>query len=163
MNKVNALRGCFVFCAMAFMLVAALASSSELRHRRHCAATRSMLVVVVAHAGIVWHATRMLAAPSRLRIAEPDSMHHVRMQVMFAHSGACDPANLAVLFGCQRALLLCSLSGAGRLSGKKLSIFFLIAIGRSITFLSGLPKAERSNRSLRCENRGPKLDGFLTG
>ena len=124
MNKVNALRGCFVFCAMPFMLVAALASSSELRHRRHCAATRSMLVVVVAHAGIVWHATRMLAAPSRLRIAEPDSMHHVRMQLMYAHSGACDSANLAVLYGCQRALLLCSLSGAGRLSGKKLSIFF---------------------------------------
>ena len=124
MNKVNALRGCFVFCAMPFMLVAALASSSELRHRRHCAATRSMLVVVVAHAGIVWHATRMLAAPSRLRIAEPDSMHHVCMQVLFAYSGACDSANLAVLYGCQCALLLCSLGGAGRLSGKKISIFF---------------------------------------
>ena len=149
MNKVNALRGCFVFCAMPFMLVAALASSSELRHRRHCAATKSMLVVVVAPAGIVWHATRMLAAPSRLRIAEPDSMHHVRMQVMFAHSGACDPANLAVLYGCQRALLLCSLSGAGRLSGKKLSIFFFSS-----------PSVDPSHFSLVCRKQSDRIDRY---
>ena len=162
MNKVNALRGCFVFCAMPFMLVAALASSSELRHRRHCAATRSMLVVVVAHAGIAWHVMQMLATPLRVPIAEPDSMYHVCMQVLFAYSGACDSANLAVLYGCQCALLLCSLGGAGRLSGKKISIFFLLAIVRSITFLSGLPEAKRSNRSLRGENCGPKSTGFLT-
>ena len=124
MNKVSALRSCSVFGAMPFMLVAALASSAELRHRRHRAATRGMLVVVVAHAGIAWHVMRMLATPWRVRIAEPDSMHHVCMQVLFAYSGACDSANLAVLYGCQHALLLCSLSGAGRLSGKKLSIFF---------------------------------------
>ena len=163
MNKVNALRGCFVFGAMPFILVAALASSSDLRHRRRCAATKGMLVVVVAHAGIAWHVMQMLATPLRVPIAEPDSMYHVCMQVLFAYSGACDSANLAVLYGCQCALLLCSLGGAGRLSGKNYRFFFLIAIGRSITFLSGLPKAERSNRSLRCENRGPKLDGFLTG
>ena len=124
MNKVNALRGCFVFGAMPFILVAALASSSDLRHRRHCAATKGMLVVVVAHAGIAWHVMQMLATPLRVPIAEPDSMYHVCMQVLFAYSGACDSANLAVLYGCQCALLLCSLGGAGRLSGKKISIFF---------------------------------------
>ena len=158
MNKVNALRGCFVFCAMPFMLVAALASSSELRHRRHCAATRSMLVVVVAHAGIVWHATRMLAAPSRLRIAEPDSMHHVRMQFMYAHSGACDSANLAVLYGCQRALLLCSLSGAGRnprLSGKKVSIFFSHR-HRPIHHISLWSAESRAIESIATERYGAK-------
>ena len=116
-NKVSALRSCSVFGAMPFMLVAALASSAERRHRRHRAATRGMLVVVVAHAGIAWHVMRMLATPWRVRIAEPDSMHHVCMQVLFAYSGACDFANLEVLYGCQCALLLCSLGGAGRLSG----------------------------------------------
>ena len=98
MNKVSALRSCSVFGAMPFMLVAALASSAELRHRRHRAATRGMLVVVVAHAGIAWHVMRMLATPWRVRIAEPDSMHHVRMQGLFGLSDARDASLLALLY-----------------------------------------------------------------
>ena len=45
---------------------------------------------------------------------------------------------------------------------KNYGIFFLTAIVRSITFLSGLPEAKLSNRSLRGENPGPKLTGFMT-
>ena len=44
---------------------------------------------------------------------------------------------------------------------KNYQFFFLIAICRSITFLSGLPKAKRSNRLLRGENPGHKLTPFL--
>ena len=163
MNKVSALRSCSVFGAMPFMLVAALASSAELRHRRHRAATRGMLVVVVAHAGIAWHVMRMLATPWRVRIAEPDSMHHVCMQVLFACSGACDSANLAVLYGTGVSVLCCSAAWAVPVGFqvKKYRFFFLIAIVRSITFLSGLPEAKLSNRSLRGENPGHKLTPFL--
>ena len=46
-------------------------------------------------------------------------------------------------------------------SGKKYRFFSLNAIVRSITFLTGLLEAERLNRSLRCENRGPKSTGLL--
>ena len=42
-----------------------------------------MLVVMMAHAGLVRHAMRMLAAPWRARIADADSMYHVRMQATF--------------------------------------------------------------------------------
>ena len=124
MNEVTTLRKRSLFGPMCFVLAIVMPSSSALRHRRQLAAMRGMLTVMLAHAGIVQHVMRMLATPLRVRIAEPDSMHHVCMQVLFACSGACDSANLAVLYGCQHALLLCSLSGAGRLSGKKLSIFF---------------------------------------
>ena len=44
---------------------------------------------------------------------------------------------------------------------KKYRFFSLNAIVRSITFLTGLLEAERLNRSLRCENRGPKSTGLL--
>ena len=64
---------------------------------------------------------------------------------------------------CECSLLLAALAVPVGVEVKNYRFFFLIAIGRSITFLSGLPKAKRSNRSLRCENRGPKLDGILTG
>ena len=57
-----------------------------------------MLVVVMAHACIVWHAMRMPAAPLRARIAEPDSMHHVRMQTTFVPRDARDTLYLAELY-----------------------------------------------------------------
>ena len=124
MNKVNALCGCSVFGAMSFTVIAATASSSGLRYGRHRAAMMSLLQFLVAQSCMSCHGIQMLATSLRVRIAEPDTMQHVRMQVLFAYSGACGSMNLAVLYGCQCALLLCSLGGAGKLSGTKLSIFF---------------------------------------
>ena len=47
-------------------------------------------------------------------------------------------------------------------TGKKISFFFLIAIVRSITFLTGLSEAKLSNRSLQGESLGHKLTPFAS-
>ena len=57
-----------------------------------------MLAVMLAHDGIVRHDMQMPAAPLRARIAEPNSMHHVRMQATFAPRDARDTLNLAELY-----------------------------------------------------------------
>ena len=101
MNKVNALCGCSVFGAMSFTVIAATASSSGLRYGRHRAAMMSLLQFLVAQSCMSCHGMQMLATSLRVRIAEPDIMQHVRMQVLFAYSGACGSMNLAVLYGCQ--------------------------------------------------------------
>ena len=62
---------------------------------------------------------------------------------------------------CECALLLAAWAVPVGVEVKNYQIFFLIAIGRSITFLSSLPEAKRSNRSLRGENPGHKLTPFL--
>ena len=84
MNEVTTLRKRSLFGPMCFVLAIVMPSSSALRHRRQLAAMRGMLTVMLAHAGIVRHDMRMLAAPSRACIAEPDSMHCVRMSAVFA-------------------------------------------------------------------------------
>ena len=83
MNEVTTLRKRSLFGPMCFVLATAMPSSSALRHRRQLAAMRGMLTVMLAHAGIVRHDMRMLAAPWRAGIADPDSMDHARMQVLF--------------------------------------------------------------------------------
>ena len=96
-----------------------------------------MLAAKLAHAGIVRHDMRMLAAPWRARIADADSMDDVRIQAAFAPGDAHDTLDLAVLYDvCE-----CSAVPVG-VEVKKYGIFFLTAIVRSITFLSGLPKAK---------------------
>ena len=164
-NKVNALCGCSVFGAMSFTVIAATASSSGLRYRRHRAAMMSMLQFLVAQSCMSCHGMQMLATSLRVRI-DCGTGHHatcthagplcIQRRLWFHESRGAVRVSVT-----QCALLLCSLGGAGRLSGIKLSIFFLIAIVRSITFLSGLPEAKRSNRSLRGEKCGPKLTPFL--
>jgi hypothetical protein len=47
-NKVNALHGCSIFGAMPFMLIAATTPSPEPQHRRHRAAMRNLLQLLVA-------------------------------------------------------------------------------------------------------------------
>ena len=93
-------------------------------------------------------------------------MDNVLMEAATGSTCTLFVSDLAVLYGllvCSAARQLGCFGGAGRLSGKKLCFFFLIAgIGRSITFLSDLPEAERSNRSLQGENRGQKLTAFFT-
>ena len=72
-----------------------------------------MLALMLAHAGIVPHDMRMLAGPWRVRIADPDSMDHVRMQALFGPQDARNTLNLAVMYdvyAClMRALHLCCL------------------------------------------------------
>ena len=75
-----------------------MSSSSALRHRRQHAALRGMLAVMQVHAGIVRRDMQMLAAPLRARIAEPDSMYHVRMQATFAPRDARGTLYLAELY-----------------------------------------------------------------
>ena len=128
MQMVSALHGCSDFGAMSFTLMATTAPSPEPRHRRHRPAMKCLLQLLVAQSCIAWTACHANAAetPLRVRIAESDSVHNVGMQNLFAYmySGAFDSANFAVLYGCQRVLLLSSLGGAGRLSGQKLPFFF---------------------------------------
>ena len=128
MQMVSALHGCSDFGAISFTLMATTAPSPEPRHRRHRPAMKCLLQLLVAQSCIAWTACHANAAetPLRVRIAESDSVHNVGMQNLFAYmySGAFDSANFAVLYGCQRVLLLSSLGGAGRLSGQKLSFFF---------------------------------------
>ena len=83
MKLVTTLRKGSLFGSMRFFLATPMPSSSATRHRRHRAARRGMLVVMMAHAGLVRHAMRMLAAPWRAGIADPDSMDHAHMQVLF--------------------------------------------------------------------------------
>ena len=68
------------------------------------AATRGMLAVVVAHAGIVRHAMRMLAAQFRVCISESDSMDNVLMEAATGSTCTLFESDLAVLYG----LLVCS-------------------------------------------------------
>ena len=83
MNEVTTLRKRSLFGSMHSFLATPMPSSSALRHRRQVAAMRGMLTVMLVHVGIVRHDMRMLAAPRRVRIADPDSMDHVRMQALF--------------------------------------------------------------------------------
>ena len=57
-----------------------------------------MLAVMLVHAGIVRRDMQMLAAPLRARIAEPDSMYHVRVQATFAPRDARGTLYLAELY-----------------------------------------------------------------
>ena len=57
-----------------------------------------MLAVMLVHASIVRRDMQMLAAPLRARIAEPDGMHHVRMQATFELRDARDTLYLAELY-----------------------------------------------------------------
>ena len=82
MNKVTTLPNRSLFGPMCFVLTIAMPSPSAPRHRHQVAALRGMLALMLAHAGIVRHDMRMLAAPWRVRIADPDSMDHVRMQAL---------------------------------------------------------------------------------
>ena len=84
MNEVTTLRNRSIFGVRGCFLAMTMLSSSAPRHRRHRAAMRVMLAFMLAHAGIVRHDMQMLAAPLRARIAEPHSMHHIRMQAAFA-------------------------------------------------------------------------------
>ena len=83
MNEVTTLSKRSLFGPMCSFLAMPMPSSSAPQHRRQLAAMRGMLALMMAHAGIVPHDMRMLAAPLRVRIAEPDSMHHARMQALF--------------------------------------------------------------------------------
>ena len=107
MNEVTTLRKRSLFGSMHSFLATPMPSSSALRHRRQVAAMRGMLTVMLVHVGIVRHDMRMLAAPRRVRIADPDSMDHVRMQALFGPQDAHDTLNLAVLYdvyACSAAL-----------------------------------------------------------
>ena len=88
-----------LFGSMRFFLATPMPSSSALRHRRQVASMRAMLALMLAQAGIVPHVMRMLAAPRRARIPDPDSMDDVRIQAAFAPGDARDAAALAVLYG----------------------------------------------------------------
>ena len=73
---------------------------------------RGMITVMLAHVGIVRHGMRM---------------------------------DLAVLYDVCECSAACSMGGAGTIVGveaKKYRFFFLTAIGRSMAFLSGLPKGK---------------------
>ena len=83
MNEVTTLRNWSLFGSMRSFFAMAMPSSSAPQHRRQLAAMRGMLALMMAHAGIMRHAMRMLATPLRVRIAEPDSMHHARTQATF--------------------------------------------------------------------------------
>ena len=98
MNTVSTLRKWSLFGPMRSFLAMPMPSSSAPRHRRHRAAMRGMLAFMLAHAGIVRHDMRMLAAPWRARVADADSMDHVRMQAAFAPGDARDALDLAVLY-----------------------------------------------------------------
>ena len=99
---------------MCFVLTIAMPSPSAPRHRHQVAALRGMLALMLAHAGIVRHDMQMLAAPLRARIAEPHSMHHVRIQAAFAPEDARDEFDLAVLYDVCECSAACSMGGAGR-------------------------------------------------
>ena len=114
MNEVTTLRKRSLFGPMCFVLAIAMPSSSAPRHRRQLAALRGMLAVMLSHAGIVRHDMQMLAAPLRARIAEPHSMHHVRIQAAFAPEDARDAFDLAVLYDVCECSAACSMGGAGR-------------------------------------------------
>ena len=75
-RRANALRP----CGCAAVILGDSTSSAVCCDQRD----RGMLAVVMVHAVIVRRAMRMLAAPSRACIAEPDSMHCVRMSAVFA-------------------------------------------------------------------------------
>ena len=75
---------------------------------------RGMLTVMLAHAGIVRHDMRMLAAPWRARVADADSMDHVRMQAAFAPGDARDAFDLSVLYDVCECSAACSMGGACR-------------------------------------------------
>ena len=98
MKLVTTLRKGSLFGSMHSFLATPMPSSSALRHRRQVAAMRGMITVMLAHVGIVRHDMQMLAPPLRARIAEPDSMHHVRTQAAFAPGDAHDTLDLAVLY-----------------------------------------------------------------
>ena len=71
-----------------------------------------MLAAQLAHAGIVRHDMRMLAAPWRARIADADSMDDVRIQAAFAPGDARDAAALAVLYGLCVCSAACSMGAS---------------------------------------------------
>ena len=73
-----------------------------------------MLAAKLPHAGIVRHDMRMLAAPWRARVADADSMDHVRMQAAFAPGDALDALDLAVLYDVCECSAACSMGGVGR-------------------------------------------------
>ena len=98
MNIISTLRRWSLFGPMRSFLAMPMPSFSALRHCRHLPALRGMLAVMLAHACIRRHAMRMLAVPLRARIAEPHSMHHVRMQAALAPGDARDALDLAVLY-----------------------------------------------------------------
>ena len=98
MKMITMLRKASLFGPLRSFLAISMSSSSALRHRRQHAALRGMLAVMLVHAGIVRRDMQMLAAPLRARIAEPDSMYHVRVQATFAPRDARGTLYLAELY-----------------------------------------------------------------
>ena len=134
-------------------------SSASCCDEKLAAVTRGVMLARVASHGMSCECWPLLCEfASRSRTA----------CIIHAHRSSLDRKtpvlDLVVLYGRQRVLLFCSLGGAGIGFQVKNIDFFLStpsSIVRSITFLTGLLEAERLNRSLRCENRGPKSTGLL--
>ena len=165
MNKVTALRGCSVFGAMSFTAITATATFSELRHRRHRAAMRGVLQLLVAQS-CQNHASHGMSCEYWRLLCEFASRSR-KACVMYVCSSSLHTAALVIpgMSQCCTgvSVLCCSAAWAVPVGFqvKNYRFFFLIAIVRTITFLTGLSEAKLSNRSLRGENPGHKLTPFL--